>query len=99
MKYYFCILCLLLVPMFGRAQILISEVAWMGTDEDANNEWIELYNFSNTETDLTGWTITLDDSPFITISGTATNIIPAHGVVVLERSDEFTLPGTEFQIY
>ena len=99
MKYYFCILCLLLVPMFGRAQILISEVAWMGTDEDANNEWIELYNFSNTETDLTGWTITLDDSPFIIISGTATNIIPAHGVVVLERSDEFTLPGTEFQIY
>lgn|GEM_PF-1385405 len=89
MKYYFCILCLLLVPLFGRAQILISEVAWMGTDESHTNEWIEIYNFSSSPTDLTGWTITSADGK-ISISLKCT--LAPHGVAVLERTDENTLP-------
>jgi len=67
----------------------------MGTDTDANNEWIELYNFSGTDTDVTGWTITFNDTAFISLTG----IIPPHGVVVLERTDDNTLPGSAFQIY
>lgn len=95
MKYYFCILCLLLVPMFSQAQILISEVAWMGTDEDANNEWIELYNLSATETDLTGWTLTDGGELSVTLAGT----ISPHGIAVLERTGEDTIPGTALMFY
>lgn len=89
------ILLVLLCPLTSRAQVLFSEIAWMGTDTTADNEWIELYNFSGTDTDVTGWTITFNDTPFISLTG----IIPPHGVVVLERTNDDTLPGSAFQIY
>lgn len=92
---YLLLLLSILVPTTTHAAVLFSEVAWMGTDADANNEWIELYNFSNTPTDVTGWIVTMNDAAFITLSGT----ISPHGVVVLERTDDNTLPGTAFQIY
>jgi hypothetical protein len=73
----------------------------MGTETDANNEWIELYNLSGTSTDVTGWTLVAGDSTnpslfTVLLSGT----LSPHGVGVLERTDDDTLPGvTAFQIY
>ena len=93
--FFLALLFFISIPIVGHAQILFSEIAWMGTDTDANNEWIELYNFSGTDTDVTGWVITFDDAPFISLTGS----IPPHGVVVLERTDDNTLPGSAFQIY
>ncbi|MCR4285783.1 MAG: lamin tail domain-containing protein, partial [Candidatus Kaiserbacteria bacterium] len=61
----------------------------MGTDESHTNEWIEIYNFSSSPTDLTGWTITSADGK-ISISLKCT--LAPHGVAVLERTDENTLP-------
>ena len=86
---------LFVVPVISHASVLISEVAWMGTDEDANNEWIELYNLSGAETDLAGWTLTDDGSLSVTLAGT----IAPHGVAVLERTDDDTVPGTALMIY
>ncbi|MDK1028649.1 MAG: hypothetical protein QGD96_04870, partial [Anaerolineae bacterium] len=34
--------------------IVISEVAWMGTESDYRDEWIELYNQTSSDIDLTG---------------------------------------------
>lgn len=82
-------------PTLSHAQVMFSEVAWMGTDTDANDEWIELYNLSSGSTDLTGWTITVNDAPFISLAGTLT----PHGIGVLERTDDNVLPGTALQIY
>lgn len=82
--------CVVLFPPTSHAQVLLSEIAWMGTDADANNEWIEIYNFNTTPTDLTGWTLTSSDGSIgITLSGT---LLP-HAVGVLERTDDTTLPG------
>lgn len=83
------ILLVLLSPLTSRAQVLFSEIAWMGTDESATNEWIEIYNLSSSPTDLTGWTITSADGK-ISISLKCT--LAPHGVAVLERTDESTLP-------
>ena len=95
MKKYFWILCLFILPLTSQAQVLISEVAWMGTDADANNEWIELYNLSGSPTDLAGWTLGDGGSLSISLSGT----LSPHGVGVLERTNDDTLPGTAFLIY
>ena len=77
--------------------VVINEIAWMGTKSDANDEWIELYNNTDTEINLDGWQIWVqDDTPFITLSGT----IPAHGYFLLERSDDQTISDVEAdQIY
>jgi Ca2+-binding RTX toxin-like protein len=37
--------------------VVINEVAWMGTSADSNAEWIELYNTTNRDIDLGGWTL------------------------------------------
>lgn len=95
MKRALIIFAVCFLPGVTHAEVLLSEIAWMGTDEKATGEWIELYNFSETPTDITGWIITLNDSPFITLTGS----LSPHGVAVLERSSDATLPGTAFQIY
>lgn len=97
MKQLIAVCILYFIPLMSSAQILFSEIAWMGTDDDANNEWIEIYNFSDTSTDLTGWKLESDDGA-ISISFTGT--LSPHAVAVLERTDDDTLPGvTAFLTY
>ncbi|MGC9024294.1 MAG: lamin tail domain-containing protein [Chloroflexia bacterium] len=73
----------------AAGDVVINEVAWMGTAYDANDEWIELYNNTAAPIDLTGWTLrAADGTPNITLVGT----IPAHGYFLLERTDDTTIP-------
>ncbi|XKT75416.1 MAG: PKD domain-containing protein [Patescibacteria group bacterium UBA2103] len=56
-------------PHLAFAGVYISEVAWMGDGESANNEWIELY--SSESVDLGGWSLSaLDGTPSISLEGT-----------------------------
>jgi hypothetical protein len=68
--------------------VVINEVAWMGTAASGTDEWIELYNATGQDVDLTGWTLASSDgSPAIDLEGT----IPAHGHYLLERTDDGTI--------
>lgn len=75
--------------MPASAAVIFSEIAWMGTEADVNDEWIEIYNFSNAPTDISGWTISDGDSLNIVLNGT----MPPHGVFLLERTDDTSVPG------
>jgi len=77
--------------------VVINEVAWMGTAAYPADEWIELYNTTDQDVDLTGWTLTTDDgTPTINLSG----VISAHGYYLLERTDDSTITDTQAnQIY
>ncbi|MFO7891599.1 MAG: lamin tail domain-containing protein [bacterium] len=69
-------------------QVVINEIAWMGTEASSNDEWIELYNYSQSSVDLAGWKLkSSDNSPSISLSG----IINSHGYYLLERTDETTI--------
>ncbi len=73
--------------------VVINEVAWMGTDASANDEWMELYNPTGSDIDLKNWQIVADDgTPNITIleanCAGATCVIPAGGYFLLERTDD-----------
>jgi Lamin Tail Domain len=92
MKYrlFFIALLAVIFPATSHAQVLFSEVAWMGSDTNPAHEWIELYNFSNTPTDLAGWTLTSQDGVInINLSG----VLPPHGVGVLEQGSDSSVPG------
>ncbi len=68
--------------------IVINEVAWAGTQAASDDEWIELYNPSGVDVDLTGWTLkSSDGSPSITLSGT----LQAGKYFLLERTDDDTV--------
>lgn len=74
--------------------VVINEIAWMGTANSSNDEWIELYNNTGSEIDLNGWTLKAEDgTPEIKIlsSTAATTTISAQGFYLLERTDDKTV--------
>jgi len=81
----------------SNAQIIINEIAWMGTENSANDEWIELYNTDNQQVDLTGWILeAIDGTPIINLEG----FIPTNGYFLLERTDDNSVSNvTADQIY
>ena len=69
-------------------KVEINEIAWMGTEKSANDEWIELYNNANYGISLNSWSLKAQDSINIELTGT----IPAKGFYILERTDDQSLP-------
>jgi len=87
------------MPMFAASpgDVVINEVAWMGTTGGTANEWIELYNTTGSSISFTSWTLkAADNTPSVTLSGS----IGAYGYYLLERTDDNTIPGlTADKIY
>jgi hypothetical protein len=66
-------------------EIIINEVAWMGSTGSSADEWIELYNKSQNIVDLGGWQLKAKDgTPGINFVGQ----IAAGGYFLLERTDD-----------
>lgn len=86
----------LLTPYSALAAVTINEIAWMGTANSANDEWIELYN-DGAATDVTDWRIT--DGAGFDITLTDAGTITAGQYAVLERTDDDSAPGTAFYVY
>ncbi|MEX2008354.1 MAG: lamin tail domain-containing protein [Candidatus Spechtbacterales bacterium] len=80
----------------AQPPVHINEIAWAGTSSSANDEWIELYNTSASDIDLTGWRLVAEDgSPAVTLKGE----ILAHGFFLLERTDDSTTPALADMLY
>ncbi|NDI34497.1 phospholipase D-like domain-containing protein [Chengkuizengella sediminis] len=74
----------------AEGDVVINEIAWMGTNISSNDEWIELYNNTNSPISLDGWSLNaIDGTPSIQLSGT----IAANDYLLLERTDDFTVPN------
>ena len=74
----------------AHANVVVNEIAWMGTTSSANAEWIELANTSDSSVSLDGWKLAATDgSPSISLAGT----IAGSGYFVLERTSDATLPS------
>ena len=69
--------------IFG--DIVLNEIASNLTDD---LDWIELYNQSENEVNLEGWSLINSDSDQLFIFG-AENIIPANGYLLFEKNESF----------
>jgi len=88
----FLVFALLPIKCFAAnaSDVVINEIAWMGTIASANDEWLELYNNTSNPITLDGWLIKANDgTPDIKLAGT----ISANGFYLLERTDDDTLPN------
>jgi hypothetical protein len=83
------------VPWCSHAAVLINEIAWMGSGDDANNEWLELYNSGSASISLDGWVLTDGNTLDIPLVGT----LGAGNYAVLERTDDGSAPGAAFLVY
>lgn len=96
MKYIIVLIMFFVSFATVNAQVVINEIAWMGSDnggtagQNANDEWIELYNNGNEAVDLSEWSLNADDgSPSIALEG----MINAGEFFLLERSDDNSVPS------
>ena len=80
-----------------QADVVINEIAWMGTTNSSYDEWFELRNTTNSSIALNNWTLkSTDGTPNITLVGS----IPANGFFLLERTDDTSVPSVSAdQIY
>lgn len=84
-------------PAASPRDVVVNEVAWMGTQAYATDEWIELKNNTSVPITLNGWTLTNTTGISVILNG----VIPANGYYLLERSDDNTvsdIPADQFFI-
>ncbi len=80
-----------------RNKIIINEVAWIGTSNSSNDEWIELKNVSSGIIDLSNWQL-LDQGEQIKIIFPSTARLGAGQFLLLERTNEETVPNISADI-
>lgn len=78
-------------------QVLMSEIAWMGTKDGSQNEWMELENRSDRAVPLEGWQMANRDGDMNIMFGNG-HTIGAKSFFLLERTDDATLPGVPADI-
>lgn len=78
----------------ARNKVIFNEVAWMGSKNSANDEWIELKNMIGAEINLSGWQVS-DNGHQIQIIFNEGNRISLNGFLLLERTDNDSVPGIE----
>ena len=73
-------------PPVPSCQVVINELAWMGTQAGYSHEWIELYNATASPVDLLDWSIYGADTGnclnFSDADGFVTTTLPAHGYLI-----------------
>lgn len=84
-----------ILPASVFASVSINEVAWMGSVDSANDEWIELYNSGDSDISLDGWTLEDGMNFEVILAGT----VGAGQYAVLERTDDASAPGSAFLLY
>jgi hypothetical protein len=77
----------------NRSKIVINEVAWMGSENNASDEWIELKNISSETIKLEGWQLL--DAENIKIVFDASAVINPQGFYLLERTDDGSVPNIQ----
>ncbi|MHA1483652.1 MAG: lamin tail domain-containing protein, partial [Candidatus Heimdallarchaeaceae archaeon] len=84
---------------YSALDVVINEIAWMGTKANHTDEWVELYNNTNQEIDLNSWVITWEQGTS-THSVDLTGNISVYGFYLLERTSSTTIFDIqENQIY
>lgn len=78
------------------SDVEINEIAWMGSENSASDEWIELYNPGESSVNLDGWVLSsTDGSPSVELVG----LIGAYSYFLLERTDDESAVGVEADMF
>lgn len=81
----------------NTGDIIFNEIAWMGTQADYRDEWIELYNKTSENINLEGWGIyeAGGSTKIISLSG---NILP-NGYYLIERTNDAVISDINADIF
>lgn len=82
-----------LAATVSPGDIVITEFFANTAGADDNKEWFEIYNTTDHDLDITGWTLADNDTDTHTIGGTGPLIVPAKGYLVLGGSTSVSENG------
>lgn len=72
--------------------VVINEIAWMGTVASPYDEWIEFYNNTDSSIDIGNWSIYGADTGqclnFSIADGNTTTTVPAHGYLIYANHED-----------
>ncbi len=72
--------------------VVINEIAWMGTAASTYDEWLELYNTTTSPIDIGNWSIYGADTGvclnFSAADGATTTTVPAHGYLIYANHED-----------
>ena len=76
----------------SAGDVVINEVAWMGTVDSTSDEWIEFYNTTDAAIDIANWSIQGADTgvclEFPAADSAPTTTIPAGGYIIFWADDD-----------
>lgn len=81
---------ILTFPYLAFANIVINEIAWMGSEDSSSKEWIELYNYGDKDISIEGWKLFISKTEIL-LSG----VIKSNSYYLLERKDDNTIEEIE----
>jgi len=100
LKVLFFIIFFLILPSLASAQVVINEIAWMGTPVEGVDakqwwryEWIELFNSGEKIALLQGWRIELYSGENLDFTIVLFGNVPANGYFLIGASDK--IPGVD----
>lgn len=77
-----------------RQNLIINEIAWMGTLNSSSDEWIEVKNISNSAVKLSGYQLVSKGNKIeINLSDASQSDINGNGFLLLERTDDNSVPN------
>ncbi len=83
--------------------VVINEIAWMGTNASANDEWIELRNTSPKDISLSGWKFLFAKNASSTPDGEIAfedgDMLSAGGFLLLKRNASSTVQHVSGKVY
>lgn len=83
------------VARAAQNDVVINEIAWMGSTDSGTNEWMELKNTTDNQINVPGWTLSSADQKLtIHLQGQ----IPAQGFYLLERTADNSVPNSKADI-
>lgn len=71
----------------SRDKIILNEIAWMGTGENTNDEWIEIKNISGETVDISGWQL-IDKDEQIKIIFAGEKFLRQNDILLLARKQK-----------
>jgi len=86
---FLILLFLFFIPVITNGAVVVSEIAWMGTENNWRDEWMELYNNSQDTINLDGWILEIVGSKEINLQGK----IKADSYYLIERTNDDSVPG------
>ncbi len=75
------------VQAAGQGDVLINE--FVSNPNPTESEWVELFNTTGADIDLTGWKISNGVAPPIPLSPVCSSILPAYGILVFEPAGDW----------